>query len=76
VRDFLRSGLDEQVVMLRAPDQRDADDYEWPREPQQVRLVRHVAPNGKVRVLMTNLFHTRRFPVSAFGDPSSSTPDR
>jgi hypothetical protein len=68
VRDFLRSGLVEQVVMLRAPDRRDADDYECPREPQQVRLVRHVAPNGKVRVLMTNLFDTARFPASAFGD--------
>ena len=30
--------------------------------------VRHVAPNGKVRVLMTNLFDTRRFPASAFGE--------
>ena len=68
VRDFLRSGLVEQVVTLRAPDRRDADDYECPREPQQVRLVRHVAPNGNVRVLMTNLFDTRRFPASAFGD--------
>lgn len=68
VRDFLRSGLVEQLVTLRAPDQRDADDYECPREPQQVRPVRHVAPNGKVRVLMTNLFDTRRFPARAFGE--------
>ena len=68
VRDFLRSGLVEQVVTLRVPDQRDAYDYECPREPQQVRLVRHVAPNGKVRVLMTNLFDARRFPASAFGE--------
>lgn len=68
VRDFLRSGLVEQPVTLRAPDQRDADDYECPREPQQVRPVRHVAPNGKVRVLMTNLFDTRRFPARAFGE--------
>jgi hypothetical protein len=68
VRSFLRSGLDEQVVTLNAPGRRDADDYECPRAPQQVRLVRHVAPNGKVRVLMTNLFDTARFPASAFGD--------
>ncbi|WP_051068197.1 IS4 family transposase [Janthinobacterium sp. CG3] len=68
VRDFLRSGLSEQLVMLRAPDRRDADDYECPREPQQVRLVRHVAPNGKVRVLMTNLFDSARFPADGFGD--------
>jgi hypothetical protein len=67
-RAFLRSGLDEQVVTLNAPERRDADDYECPREPQQVRLVRHVAPNGKVRVLMTNLFDTGRFPAGAFGE--------
>jgi hypothetical protein len=30
--------------------------------------VRHIAPNGKVRVLMTNLFDAGQFPVSAFGD--------
>jgi hypothetical protein len=68
VQDFPRSGLVEQVVMLLAPDRRDADDYERLQEPQQVRLVRHVAPNGKARVLMTNLFDTGRFPASAFGD--------
>ena len=33
-----------------------------------MRLVRHVAPNGQVRVLMTNLFDTQRFPAPAFGD--------
>ena len=68
VRAFLRSGLDEQVVTLTAPSQREAADYEFTRAPQQVRLVRHIAPNGKVRVLMTNLFDTTRFPASAFGD--------
>jgi hypothetical protein len=31
--------------------------------------VRHVAPNGKARVLMTNLFATARFPDCSFGDP-------
>ena len=40
VRDFLRSGLSEQIVMLRAPDRRDAKDYECERAPQRVRLVR------------------------------------
>ena len=68
VRMFLRSGLDEQLVTLSAPSRRDAIDYEFACAPQQVRLVRHVAPNGKVRVLMTNLFDTVRFPASAFGD--------
>ena len=68
VRDFLRSGLLEQVVTLRAADQRDVIDFECPSAPQTVRLVRHIAPNGQVRVLMTNLFDVVRFPASQFGD--------
>ena len=68
VRDFLRSGLDEQIVTLRAADARDVLDYECSGEPQTVRLVRHIAPNGQVRVLMTNLFDVVRFPASQFGD--------
>jgi hypothetical protein len=67
VRDFLRSGLSEQIVMLRAPDRRDAEDYECECAPQRVRLVRQVAPSGKLRVIMTNLFDTVRFPASSFG---------
>jgi hypothetical protein len=31
-------------------------------------MVHHVAPNGKVRALMANLFDIGRFPASAFGD--------
>ena len=31
-------------------------------------LVGQVAPNGQVRVLMTNLLDTQRFPAAAFGD--------
>ena len=68
VRDFLRSGQLEQTVTLRAPDRCDADDYECPAEPQTVRLVRHVAPDGQLRVLMTNLMDISRFPASSFGD--------
>jgi hypothetical protein len=68
VRDFLRSGLDQQVVVLRAPDKRDAADYECPAAPQKVRLIRHVASTGKVRVLMTNLLNTDAFPAAVFGD--------
>jgi hypothetical protein len=64
----LRSGLDEQTVTLRAPDRRDAIDYECPAEPQTVRLIRHIAPNAKVRVLMTNLLDSTRFPPAGFGD--------
>lgn len=68
VRDFLRSGLEEQVVVLPAPDMRDAVDYECPATPQKVRLVRHVASTGRVRVLMTNLLDTAAYPCALFGD--------
>jgi len=68
VRQFRRSGLSEQIVNLPAPDRRDVIDYDCPATPPRVRLVRHVAPNGQVRVLMTNLFDTQRFPAPAFGD--------
>ena len=68
VLDFLRSGLLEQVVTLRAADRRDCLDFECPSTPQTVRLVRHIAPNGQVRVLMTNLFDVVRFPISSFAD--------
>ena len=68
VRNFLRNALTEQIIALRAPNHRDASDYACPREPQIVRLVRHIAPNGAVRVLMTNQLDMRRFAVSCFGD--------
>ena len=68
VRDFLRSGLLERVLTLRAADRRDVLDFECPSAPQTVRLVRHIASNGQVRVLMTNLFDVARFPASQFGD--------
>ncbi|WP_306659535.1 IS4 family transposase, partial [Massilia scottii] len=67
VRDFLRGGQAEAIVTLGAPDQRDCTDYECPPGPQTVRLVRHVASTGKVRVLMTNLLDAVRFPVTLFG---------
>ncbi len=68
VRDFLRSGLTEQVVTLRAPDRRDVADFGCPATSQTVRLVRHQTPSGGVRVLMTNALDHSRFPASAFGD--------
>ena len=68
VRDFLRSGLAETTITLRAPGFRDAADYETCRTPQVVRLVRNVASTGNVRVLMTNLLDTNRFPATSFGE--------
>lgn len=68
VREFLRSGRAEQVVSARAPERRDVRDYGCPATPPRVRLVRHVAPNGRIRVLMTNLFDTQAFPAELFGE--------
>lgn len=68
VRDFLRSGQADATVTLRAPNRTDALAYDVPRTRQTVRLVRHVASTGNVRVLMTNLFDTARFPASCFGE--------
>ena len=68
VRQFVRSGAIERIVMLSAPNKQDALDYECPRKPQRVRLVRHVLPNGEQRVLMTNLFDDKLFPADCFGE--------
>jgi hypothetical protein len=68
VRDFLRSGEDDRIVTLAAPDRRDATDYECPATAQTVRLIRHVSSTGKVRVLMTNLLEQQDFPRAQFGD--------
>lgn len=68
VRAFMRSGKREQVVMLPAPDKQDALDYECPRQPQRVRLVRNVSPGGQARVLMTNLFDDKLYPAECFGE--------
>lgn len=68
VRDFLQSGRSEQVVVLRAPNARDAEDYDCPATPTTVRLVRVVTPNGRVHVVMTSLLDPVDFPAAAFAD--------
>ena len=68
VREFLKSGRSEQVVVLRAPNARDAQDYECPATPTTVRLVRVVTPNGRVHVVMTSLLDPVTFPAAAFAD--------
>jgi len=68
VRAFMRSDALEQVVVLPAPNKRDALDYECPRKPQRVRLVRNVSPSGKQRVLMTNLFDDKLYPAGCFAE--------
>ena len=66
VRAFMRSDALEQVVVLPARNKRDALDYECPRKPQRVRLVRNVLPSGEQRVLMTNLFDDKLYPAACF----------
>ena len=68
VREFMRSGQSEQLVVLQAPDARDAADYECPATPTTVRLVRVVTPTGRIHVVMTSLFDPLAFPVAAFAD--------
>lgn len=68
VCEFLRSGQSEQVVRLRAPSVRDAQDYECPATPTTVRLVRLVTPNGQVHVVMTSLLDSVAFPAAAFAN--------
>ncbi|PIL38013.1 IS4 family transposase [Massilia psychrophila] len=68
VRTFMRSGAIEQVVMLPAPNKRDALDYECSNKPQRVRLVRNTSPSGEQRVLMTNLFDDKLFSANCFAE--------
>ena len=58
----------EPVVMLPAPNKRDALDYECTRRPQRVRLVRNASPSGEQRVLMTNLFDDALYPADCFAE--------
>lgn len=67
VREFLRSGEAERVVELSAPGAADCATYEIERRPTRVRLIRDVTPGGRVRVLMTNLLDTARYPAAQFG---------
>ena len=67
VREFMRSGQSEQLVILRAPNARDAQDYECPATPTTVRLVRVVTPNGRQHVVMTSLLDAVAFPAVVFG---------
>jgi hypothetical protein len=68
VSDFLRWDDDERIVTLPSLDRRDAANYECPATAQTVRLGRHIASTGNVRVLMTNLLDPALFPAHEFGD--------
>jgi hypothetical protein len=68
VKRFRRSGLVSASVTLPAPSAADAEDYECPRQPITVRLVRIVTPTGHVHILMTSLLDETEYPATAFGD--------
>ena len=68
VRNFMRSDALEQVVMLPAPNKRDALDYECLRKPQRVHLVHNVSPSGEQRILMTKLFDDKPYPAGCFAE--------
>jgi hypothetical protein len=55
VREFMRGRRADKVVRLNAPSARDASDWGCARQAPKVRLVRHAAPDGSVRVLVTNI---------------------
>jgi len=63
VRSFARSNLVEQVVKLSSPTPEQVKDYECSAEPPVVRLVRQITPSGEMRVLMTNLMDSARYPA-------------
>ena len=68
VSKFMRSDLPEATVTLPSADAKDAASYACDTAPTSVRLVRNIAPNGKMSVVMTNLVDQFAFPAKAFGD--------
>lgn len=67
MRALLCSGQTETTVTLKKPNRQDVQDYQCSGVAPQVRLVRHVTPDGKTWVLATNL-PAARFPAEVFGD--------
>lgn len=68
VRDFLRSGRTESIVTIRVPNRDDCVAYECEHTPTTVRLVRLVAPNGRIQAVMTSLLDGEAFPAAGFAD--------
>ena len=67
-KDFMRSGTGDAVVTLNTPSPAEVRDWLCPATAPQARLVRQVAPNGQLRVLVTNLLDTAQFPCALFAD--------
>ena len=66
-KPFMRSGAAQAWVTLNAPSANDVRDWGCPSDALRLRAVRQTAPNGKVRVLATNL-DADGFPVALFAD--------
>jgi len=67
VKQFLRSSAHDAQVRLNAPGSQDVTDWGCPATAPEVRVVRNVSSNGRVRVLATNL-PGADFPLDCFGD--------
>jgi hypothetical protein len=67
VAAFLHGNKSEAIITLPPPNRPDATDYELERIPVTVRLIRVVTPEGKVRVLATNLLDGTAWPAANFG---------
>ena len=65
LRQFIRSIDTEAQITLSAPSALDVVDWDCSALPPTVRVVRQIAPNGQVRVLMTNLTAAQA-PATAF----------
>lgn len=68
VKAFRQSGQRERWVTLAPPSKQDARDYDLPRKPSTVRLIRVTTPNGKSHIVMTSLLDAARYPADEFGN--------
>ena len=66
VKTFLRSGLNEQRVIIGKPKVRDCQDYGCQPLLSEVRLVKVVTPNGRIHVMMTSLLDSAVYAAADF----------
>jgi hypothetical protein len=66
VKSFLRSGADQQIVIISAPSALECSVYACRRLPSQVRLIRVVTPNGRVHIMITSLLDDTAYPAADF----------
>lgn len=67
VKKFLLSGSNQATVTLNAPSAQDVQDWGCSPNAPEVRLIRHVSSNARVRVMATNL-DSADFPWECFGE--------